>query len=147
MRKLIVFLALAAAGGAAAAQQIYKFATPEGNVVYTDKPAAGFPGSKQLEMPTMLAASASSRLYETPAAAPTPQAAVPEGYSAAQVEYREAKRRRVEGVMPLPEERNGAYFKPEYWARQRTLAQGMLTAQKRMSQARSAAQASKVASN
>jgi hypothetical protein len=45
----------------------------------------------------------------------------------------------VEGVTPLPEERNGRYFKPEYWARQRALAQGMLLAQKRMSQARSAA--------
>jgi hypothetical protein len=142
MRKLIIFLALAASAGAAGAQSIYKYATPEGNVVYTDNPAAGLNGAKKLETPTMIIASASPSLYDSQAGAPTPaQGPAAEGYSAAQAEYREAKRRRVEGVAPLAEERDGRYFKPGYWARQRALAQGMLLAQKRLSQARGAAQA------
>jgi hypothetical protein len=141
MRKLIIFLALAASVGVAGAQSIYKYATPEGNVVYTDNPAAGLNGAKKLEMPTMIAASASSRLYDAQGVSPTPQDPATEGYSAARSEYREAKRRRVEGVAPLPDERDGRYFKPGYWARQRALSRGMMLAQKRLSQARSVAQA------
>jgi hypothetical protein len=89
----------------------------------------------------MIAAAASSRLYEAQTGTPTSANPVPESVSAAQTEFRDAKRRRVEGVTPLPEERDGRYFKPEYWARQRALAQGLLLARTRISQARTVAKA------
>jgi acyl dehydratase len=75
MRKTIIALALAAASTAAAAQQIYKYATPDGNVVYTDNPAAGLNGAKKLAMPPMLTAAVSPRLYGEEGNAPTGESA------------------------------------------------------------------------
>jgi hypothetical protein len=128
MRNLLIALALAGAWGNAGAQAIYKYATPEGNVVYTDSPAAGLNGARKLEI-----AAASPRLYESGRGAPTgaeqPDPAA-ETVSAAQTEYRAAKRRRIDGVTPLAEERNGRYFRPEYWQRQRALTQGLLIARR-----------------
>jgi hypothetical protein len=133
MRNLLIALALAGAWGSAGAQAIYKYATPEGNVVYTDNPAAGLNGARKLEI-----AAASPRPYEVARGAPTgadqPDPAA-EGLAAAQTEYREAKRRRVDGVTPLAEERQGAYFRPEYWQRQRALTLGLLIARTRLAQA------------
>ena len=65
MRNLLIALALAGAWGNAGAQAIYKYATPEGNVVYTDSPAAGLNGARKLEI-----AAASPRLYESERGAP-----------------------------------------------------------------------------
>jgi hypothetical protein len=67
--------------------------------------------------------------------------------SAARTEYREAKRRRIEGVTPLPGERVGPYFHPEYWQRQRELAQSLALARTRLGQANASAQAQRQSSN
>ena len=141
MRKLLIALALAGAWENAGAQAIYKYATPEGNVVYTDNPAAGLNGARTLEI-----AALSPRPYAEERGAPTgPEQAVAanpavEGLSAAQTEYRAAKRRRIDGVTPLAGEREGRYFRPEYWQRQHGLAQGLMLARTRLAQANSLAQ-------
>ena len=133
MRNLLIALALAGAWGTAGAQAIYKYATPDGNVVYTDNPAAGLNGARKLAI-----AALSPRPYETERSLPTgaePPDPAAEGNAAAQTEYQAAKRRRIDGVTPLAEERNGRYFRPEYWQRQRALMQGLLVARTRLAQA------------
>jgi hypothetical protein len=134
MRKLLIALALAGAWENAGAQAIYKYATSEGNVVYTDNPAAGLNGARKLEI-----AALSPRSYSEERGAPTGagEAATPnpvaEGVSSAQTEYLAAKRRRIDGVVPLAGEREGRYFRPEYWQRQRELRQGLIIARTRLS--------------
>lgn len=133
MRKLLIALALAGVWENAGAQAIYKYATPEGNVVYTDSPAAGLNGARKLEI-----AALSPSVYGAERGAPTgaeqPSAAT-ELAAAAQTEYHAAKRRRIEGVAPLAEERDGPYFRPQYWQRQRALTQGLMLARTRLAQA------------
>jgi hypothetical protein len=139
MRKLLIALALAGAWENAGAQAIYKYTTPEGNVVYTDSPAAGLNGARKLEI-----AALSPRAYDAERGAPTaPEQPSPaaESAAAAQSEYRAAKRRRIEGVTPLAEERNGPYFRAEYWQRQRALTQGLMLARTRLAQANAPAAA------
>ena len=132
MHRLLIAAALAGAVTGAGAQQIYKYATPDGTIVYTDNPT-GMSGAKKLDMPLALYAQP-PRHYEAErgASAPSDQAVAPdpavEKISAAQTELRAARRRRIDGVMPLAGEREGRLFRPAYWQRQRALAQGMLIA-------------------
>jgi len=141
MRKLLIALALAGAWENAGAQAIYKYATTEGKVVYTDNPAAGLNGARKLEI-----AALSPKVYGEERSAPTGGAEqavapdpLPEGVASAQTEYRAAKRRRIDGVVPLAGERDGHYFRPEYWQRQRALMQGLMLARTRLAQAHSVA--------
>jgi hypothetical protein len=113
MRGPIAAAALAAAASAAAAQPIYKHTTPEGRIVYTDVPTAGWH------------------------AAPAP---ADEGFAAAQTGYLAAKRRRVAGVTPLAAERTGRYLRPAYWQRQRELAQDLALARERLAHVQTLAQ-------
>jgi hypothetical protein len=139
MRNLLIALALAGAWEIAGAQAIYKYATPEGNVVYTDSPAAGLNGARKLDI-----AALSPRHYESESSAPTGAERldpVNEVLAAKRTEYRAAKRRRVDGVTPLAEERNGRYFHPQYWQRQRELRQSMLLARMQLAQAQTQTQA------
>ena len=140
MHKLLIAVALAGAAAGAGAQQIYKYTTPAGAIVYTDNPGASLNGAKKLDMPLALYAQP-ARLYDADRGAPAPsdQAVVPnpatEAVSAAHTELRAARRRRIDGVMPLEGEREGRRFRPEYWQRQRALAQGLVLARANLARA------------
>jgi hypothetical protein len=156
---LALGVALGLAGTPGLAQTIFKYVTPDGRTVYSDKPIPGARLVEELAPPPPVA----------PAAAAAPKAPAPKAGSTAKpapshsavldaawrefndaaAALEEAKRRAEAGREELPGERLGTVrrgaggasltrLSDEYWARQRANEDAVAKAQERLDKARTA---------
>ena len=150
--KGVVFLALALLPGLAAAQTVYKYQHRDGTIVYSDTPIHGAKliGQFQLvplppqETRVIPAQPSGSTADERARARVEALNAADAEIKAAEQALKEAQERQQAGVEPLPGERLGtrsptgrqfSHFTPEYFDRQRQLADDVDAAQARLDQA------------
>jgi hypothetical protein len=140
--KGIVALAAALAPLAWAADIVYKYRRPDGSVVYTDAPLPGARLIGRYQLLPREPAGASEGAAPRGAADPDEQARqrsfslqeVDERIKAGELALKEAQDRQQAGVEPLEGERianvqRGSRFRPEYFARQKQLADEVQRAQ------------------
>ena len=150
--KGVVFLALALLSGLAAAQTVYKYRHRDGTIVYSDTPIHGAKLIGQFELVPLPPQETREIPAWPPAGSVDERArARVEALNAADAEIKaadralkEAQERQQAGVEPLPGERLGSlsptgrqfsHFTPEYFDRQRQLADDVEAAQARLDEA------------
>jgi uncharacterized protein DUF4124 len=140
---LLNLLALVALAPGAQAQGVYKYTTPDGQVIYTDDPNAGSGTARALELPPppgskppapRLSDAEKKLLEQANQRAAALDRAVAD-IVAAQDALRVAEARRDAGVEPLEGERQGRRHRPEYWQRQQALERDVVSARKSLDDA------------
>jgi hypothetical protein len=145
MRSLLIAFAITGIATAAAAQEVYKYTTPGGGTVYTDNPAAVNKGAQKVDLPPTAPSSPvapSSGLSDADRtlaeqadrrAAELNRAAA--DIVAAHESLRAAEANRAAGAEPIEGDRQGRRFQPEYWERQRSLEQDVVSSKARLDDA------------